>query len=142
MNTQAEIILSAIATLLAAGSIGASVERSREVAFEREDLPAVVVKPKDEAATPLANGLTRCELTVEIQIHTRGDVPDQLADPIAAAIHAVLTADLTLGGTCTRLFYTARAWEFSDSDGTGGQLTLHYVIHYLTPAGDITRLAV
>ena len=141
MITQAETILAAVATLLAGGSIGASVERSREVALEREDLPAVVVKPKDEAATPLANGLTRCELTIDIQVHTRGAIPDQLADPIAAAIHKALTADLTLGGKCARLFYTARAWEFADTDRTAGQLTLNYVIHYHTPAGDLTRLA-
>lgn len=141
MITQAETIVAAIAAALTGGSIGAVVYRSREVAFEREDLPAVSVKPKEETATPMANGLTRCELTAEIQIHTRGDLPDQLADPIAAAIHAALMADITLGNKCTRLFYAARAWEFADSDGTGGQLTMHYIIHYLIPASDITRLA-
>lgn len=141
MNTQAEVILAAIAARLAAGNIGATVERSREVALEREDLPAVVIKPKSEAATPLATGVHRCELTVEIQVHTRGDIPDQLADPIAAAIHGALNADPTLGGQCARLYYLSREWDWADADGTAGQLAITYLIHYVTPAGDLTRQA-
>lgn len=140
MSTQVELILTAIQSRLVSASIGASVERSRVVSFEREDLPAVDIKPRDEEATPHANGLQRCILNVEIQIHTRGDVPDQLADPIAASLHAALVADPTLGGLCQRLYYTSRNWTFADADASAGQLAMIYAVHYATPAGDITRL--
>lgn len=142
MNTQVETILVAVANFLTASCVGTHVERSREVALEREDLPALIIKPKDESSELLANGLSRNELVIELQIHTRGEIADQLADPVAAAAHVALTSDPTLGGKCTRVHYESRSWEFADSDRTGGQLTMHYRITYLTPAGDITRLAV
>lgn len=132
--TTAETVLAALQTTLAGAGLGASVERSRAVALEREDLPAVVIRPKAEESTPIATGLLRCTLSVEIQVHTRGDVPDSLADPVAAGIDAAIRASATLGGLVAKSFRSAKEWEFTDSDGTGGQLTLIYQFHYTEPA--------
>lgn len=134
MNTMAEVILSRLLATLAAAAIGAPVERTRKIAYERSDLPAVVIYPKGEESAPIGNGLLRCTLVVEIEIHTRGDVPDQLADPIAAAIDAAIRTDQPLGGLVAKAFRTGKEWEFTDSDGTGGRLVIAYQIHYTEPA--------
>lgn len=132
--TTAETILAALQATLSGAGLGCSVERSRVVALDRGNLPAVVIKPKAEESTPHGNGLLRCVLTVEILIETRGDIPEQLADPIAAGIDTAIRANPTLGGLVGKAFRSGRVWEFTDSDGTGGQLTVNYQIHYLEPA--------
>ena len=129
-----ENILARLLVTLLGAAIGASVERDRMVDFEREDLPGVVIKPKNEESQLLARSLLRCVLAVEIEVHTRGNVPSTLADPIAVAIHTAILADPQLNGVVAQAIRTGKEWEFSDSDGTGGKLTLTYQFHYAEPA--------
>ncbi len=134
MNTLAENILIELHQRLQSASLGASVERTRTLAFERDNLPGIVIQPASEESTPLATGLLICHLSVDIQIHTRGDIPDSLADPIAYGIHAAIRQDPTFGGLAIETNRTGKSWEFSDSDGTGGKLVMTYQITYSEPA--------
>lgn len=129
----AETLLAALQAALAAAGIGASVERSRVVAIDRPELPAVVIKPKAEESVPFGTGMLRCVLTVGIEVHTRGDVPDQLADPIASAIDAAIRGSAAVSALAAKCFRSAKAWEFADADQAAGQLTIDYQFHYLEP---------
>lgn len=126
----AENILSTLATVLASAGLAASIERDRTIAFEIEDLPGVVIKPKSEESTPMGLASLRCTLTVEIEIHVRGNMPSTLADPIAGQIQAALIANPVLAGQIAKLYRTGKEWDFTDSDGSGGCLRLTYQIHY------------
>lgn len=132
MSSKAEVILSALAAAL--GCIGAPVRRSQVVPFERADLPAVVLRPKAEESSLLGCGLLRCTLDVIAEVHVRGDVPDQLADPIAVAIDAAVRGNPTLGGLADRAIRTSKEWEFADADAAAGKLSITYQIHYTEPA--------
>lgn len=129
----AENILSAISSALSGAGIAASIERDRTIAFEIEDLPGIVIKPKSEESTPMGTASLRCTLNVEIEIHVRGNQPSTLADPFAASVQSALIASPTLNGLIARLFRSGKEWDFTDSDGTGGCLRLSYQIHYAEP---------
>jgi hypothetical protein len=137
MNTQREIRLQAIVAALA--GIGTPVYRSRAVALLRGELPAVVVKPSGEQPEKIGNGVTKRPLEVDCEIHVRGDVPDQLADPIAGAIHAALMSAATLGGPDGGVIERETVWEYADADQTAAVITLKYQFVYLTAAADLTR---
>lgn len=141
MSTVAESIVAAMQAVLQPALFGVRVERSRMAALTRDDLPAVIVKPINDQASPLANALQRGDLTVQLDIHTRGDIPDQLADPIAASTHQALLNDPTLGGLCARIRYLSREWEFIDADRPACRLSMLYLVTYLTSANDLNRLA-
>jgi hypothetical protein len=128
----AETILVTLQSVLTAAALGASVERDRVTPLDI--LPGIVIKPKDEESTALGTGLMRCMLMVEIEIHTRGDVPSTLADPIAVGIQQAIVGAATLNGLTCKAYRTGKSWEYADADGTGGKLTLTYQFHYAEPA--------
>lgn len=133
--TAAETILQAIATCLTTAATGAlAIERSRVVPFDLDQLPAIVFRPKSEESTPLGSGLLRCVLSVEVEIHTRGNQPDQLADPVAELVDATIRRSPAILSLISRVFRSAKEWDLSDSDGTGGKLVLIYQFHYAEPA--------
>jgi hypothetical protein len=138
-GTQTEVILAAAATILTGAAIGASVTRSRVVPFARDQLPAVVLKPAEDESTPLAAALDDHLFDLELEVHTRGDAPDSLADPIIAAAHKALMADPTLGGACSRLHHKSRKWEFDDADRAACKVVVTYVVRYATVATDLGR---
>lgn len=137
--TQAEALLVAIQSRLVAGNLGASVERSRTAAADREALPIVIVKPKEAPFTYLATNALEYALQVDIAVHVRGDVPDQVADPIVQKIHQALTDDPTLGGLCALIIGPAVTWEDADADGDAGVTVLTYTLHYLTDPRNLGR---
>ncbi len=142
MSTIREQIVAKVAAVLTAANIGASVYRSRTEAFDRGSLPAVVIKPGAEPVTPISEHVTRRVLDIKIEVHVRGDVPDQLADPIILALHAALMADPTLGGLAAKLLESGQAEpDFIDADQTAAQFLLTYQAIYLTHSNSLTALA-
>lgn len=142
MSSQRETLLAAVKSLLTGATpAGANVDRSRVTALNRSELPAIVIKPKGESVDNSTRGLAVRNLTIEIEVHVRGDVPDQQADPTLVAAHAALMADQTLGGKCARVIERETQWDFSDADQSAAMVILTYDVVYLTPTGDLTRLA-
>ena len=100
MTTKREQVLTAIRTALT-GTTGVStrIYRSRVEPLSRGESPAIVVEPvSDTAAQNTALPTLYWSLTVRVAIIVRGDIPDQLADPIVASAHSKIMADLMLGG--------------------------------------------
>lgn len=98
MASKEEQILAHIASTLAATSGIATVYRSRAEAFSRDEAPAMVVEPQPSRCQPFSTCKLDWFLDVAVVIHTRGAVPDQLADPIRVSAHSLLMADRSLGG--------------------------------------------
>jgi hypothetical protein len=113
------------------------VYRSREVAFARGDVPAVVVMPSDEDTQALSDLMEVSHLNVRIEIIVRGDVWDSLADPIIVAAHGILLADAPLAALCAKLRRTSAKWEGHDADQTAGVLTQTYRLQYLTQTNQL-----
>lgn len=138
-----ETLLASVATLLTNTTpAGTNVFRSRVLALIRNVRPAIVVKPSSESVENETRPLAARNLSIEIEIHVRGDVPDQLADATAVAAHAVLMADRTLAGKCAYILETGTQWNFTDDDPSTAIIVMSYDIHYVTPFASLVTNAI
>lgn len=138
-----ETLLAAVAALLTNTTpAGANVFRSRVVALTRNELPAIVVKPKAETVDNETRKLAFRNLGIEIEVHVRGDIPDQQADATLVAIHAALMADRTLAGKCAYILETETQWDFADADQSAGMIVMSYDITYVTTFNSLATNAI
>lgn len=133
MNSVREQIVARMAAALVGTLPNALlVYRSREDAFARNELPAVVVKPSDEETQPLSELLEVSYFHVHVEVIVRGDVWDQLADPVVVAAHGLLLNDVPLAALCSKLRRSSAKWEAHEADQTAGVLTQTYRMQYRT----------
>lgn len=138
--TKREQIISAIVTALAGTTdVGNRIYRSRVEPFARAESPAIVVEPLNDTAQQNTSLPTLdWSLTVRVAIIVRGNVPDQLADPIVESAHAKLMADLTLGGYAIDVQPQNVAFELVEADQPAGVISLDYLVRYRTNVADLT----
>jgi hypothetical protein len=135
-----EQILARIATTVLPGTVqvGSRIYRSRAQAYSRSEAPAITVSPGEDnpANAPRTTGasLGRLDnnLPVLIEIYVRGDVPDQLADPIGVDVHARMMADRTLGGLAQDVQPDGWKPEYEQADATAGWIGHKFLIRYRT----------
>ena len=140
MTTRRESILAAIASALA-GTTGVStrIYRSRVEPLSRGESPALVIEPINDAAEQNTSLPTLdWSLTVRIAVIVRGNVPDQIADPIVESLHAKLMADLTLGGYAIDVQPQGVNFELVEADQPAGVIGCDYLVRYRT---SVTNLA-
>jgi len=138
MSTVRELITArAVACLLNVTPAAANVYRSRETAITRGMTPAIVVMPVDETCRRLGSYTDAHELTLAIEIFTRGDPWDQLADATAEVAHRTLVADPTIQGYQADVRRTSTNYESQEADRTAGVLTCLYAITYLAKSADV-----
>jgi hypothetical protein len=77
-------------------------------------------------------------LTVRVAVIVRGDVPDQLADPIVESAHAKIMADLTLGGYAIDVQPQSVSFDLIEADQTAGVIALEYLVRYRTSVADLS----
>ena len=136
-----EQILEAIKGLLAGtGQVGTRIDRSRAVAYARNEAPALAIEPGTDVAReePVSNCKIDWRLQVSISVYTRGNVPEQLAAPIIADVHSRLMAERTLGGLAMDIWPNDVQHLREQGDATAGWTTLNYWIRYRTSQTDIT----
>jgi len=140
MSTKREQILSAIVTTLAGTTgVGTRIYRSRVEPFARAESPAIVVEPiTDQAQQNTSLPTLDWSLTVRVAIIVRGNVPDQLADPIVESAHSKIMADLTLGGYAIDVQPQNVGFEMVEADQPAGVITLDYLVRYRTNVADLT----
>lgn len=140
MTTRREQILSAIATTLAGtANVGSRIYRSRVEPLARQESPAIVVEPiSDQAQQNTSLPTLDWSLLVRVAIIVRGNVPDQLADPIVESAHSKLMSDLTLGGYAVDVQPQNVGFEMVDADQPAGVITLDYLVRYRTNVADLT----
>ena len=134
MTTKRESILAAIRTALTGTTgVGTRIYRSRVEAFARSECPALVVEPiNDEASIDTSLPTYTWRLTVRVAVIVRGNIPDQLADPIVSNMHSRLTADLTLGGYAMDIQPINVSFELVESDQPTGVVICDYRVLYRT----------
>ena len=140
MATRRESILAAIRTALTGtAQVGTRIYRSRVEPMARAESPAIVVEPVNDTAQQNTSLPTLdWSLTVRVAVIVRGNVPDQLADPIIDSLHTKLMADLTLGGLSMDIQPQEVAFNMVEGDQPIGVVTLDYLVRYRT---SITNLA-
>jgi hypothetical protein len=140
MTTKRERVLRAIGTTLAGTTgVGTRIYRSRVEPLARQESPAIVIEPiTDQAQQNTSLPTLDWSLTVRVAIIVRGNVPDQLADPIVESAHAKLMADLTLGGYAIDVQPQNVAFELMEADQPAGVISLDYLVRYRTNVADLT----
>jgi hypothetical protein len=141
MTTKREQVLTAIRTALT-GTTGVStrIYRSRVEPLARGESPAIVVEPVSDSAQQNTSLPTLdWSLTVRVAVIVRGDVPDQLADPIVESAHAKIMADLTLGGYAIDVQPQSVSFDLIEADQTAGVIALEYLVRYRT---SVTNLSI
>jgi hypothetical protein len=142
MSSLREQILATMKTVLtAAAPGGATVFRSRETSITRAVVPALVIMPADNALSRMATNADKNQFEVDIEIFTRGDPWDSLADPIDIAAHTTLMTNATLQALITDIRRISETFEGQEADKTAGTLTVRYRITFLTRATDIAVAA-
>ena len=140
MTTRRETILAAIRTALT-GTTGVStrIYRSRVEPLARGETPAIVVEPiSDTAQQNTSLPTLDWSLTVRVAVIVRGNIPDQVADPIVQDMHSKLMADLTLGGYAIDVQPQGVTFELAEADQPSGVIACDYVVRYRT---SVTNLA-
>jgi hypothetical protein len=135
-----EQILAYIATTVLPGTVqvGTRIYRSRAQAYGRSEAPAISISPGEDnpvnAPRTISASLGRLDqvLPVLIEVYVRGDVPDQLADPIGVDVHARMMADRTLGGLVHDVQPDGWRPEYEQADATAGWMGHKFLIRYRT----------
>jgi len=140
MTTKREQVLTAIRTALT-GTTGVStrIYRSRVEPLARQESPAIVVEPVSDTAEQNTSLPTLdWSLTVRIAVIVRGNIPDQLADPIVASAHSKIMADLTLGGYAIDVQPLSVSFDFVEADQPSGVIACDYLVRYRTSVTDLS----
>lgn len=134
-----ETILARIVTALA-GTTGVSsrIYRSRVEPLARGEAPALVVEPISDTATQDTLGTLQWVMTVRVAIIVRGNVPDQLADPIIMDVHAKLMGDATLGGYVIDMLPTTVSFENLEADQPAGVVSAEFAVTYRTALNSLS----
>lgn len=133
-----EQILNHIHTVILPGTVqvGARIYRSRSQAYGRNEAPAITISPGEEkpvnAPRTIGASMARLDLylPVLIEIYVRGDIPDQLADPIGVDIHARMMADRTMGGLAVEVQPDGWRPDYEPADMTAGWMGHKFLIRY------------
>ena len=139
MTTKRETILAAIRTALI-GTTGVStrIYRSRVEPLARGESPAIVVEPVSDTAEQNTSLPTLdWSLTVRVAVIVRGDIPDQLGDPIVEDAHSKIMADLTLGGYAIDVQPQSVNFDFMEADQPAGVIMMDYLVRYRTSVADL-----
>jgi len=139
MTSRREQILSAIATALATtDGVSGRVYRSRVEAFSRNEAPAIIIEPGPDRAQTYSICKLDWTLDILVVVHTRGQIPDQLADPILVDAHDKLMADRTLGGLAIDIVPTLSDPQRDKADLTSLWQVNTYQVRYRTAVDDLS----
>lgn len=136
--TRRESILAAIRTALTGTTgVGTRIYRSRVEPFARGESPAIIVTPMMDAPMEEVHARLDWLLTVQVIVIVRGNVPDQLADPIVESVHSKLMANTSLGGLAIDIMPGDTTWTDFEGDQPTGLVTMNYRVRYRTALTDL-----
>ncbi len=114
-----------------------AVYRSREAALARSEGTSIVVRPAEETPEFKADTFAMRDFIVEVEVIARGQIPDEVADPIVVAAHSAVMRDPTLGGLAARTIEDGTKWDFELADGNAVAVLVRYKVRYATPANTL-----
>jgi hypothetical protein len=141
-----ERILNRIHTVTLPGisEVGQRIYRSRSQAYSRTEAPAISISPGSDdprgAQNTIGASLGKLDnvLAVLIEVYVRGDIPDQLADPIGVQIHQRMMADRTMGGLAKDVVPDGWRPQYEQADLTAGWFGFQFLVKYRTADSDIS----
>jgi hypothetical protein len=77
-------------------------------------------------------------MRVRVSVIVRGDVPDQLADPVIESMHSKMVADLTLGGLAIDVQPDEVSFNLVDADQPAGVIFNDYIVQYRTSVASLS----
>jgi hypothetical protein len=139
MTTKRERILRTIQDKLALTyGVDGRVYRSRVTAVQRAESPAIVIEAiSDTPAQNTSLPTLDWRMRVRVSVIVRGDMPDELADPIIENMHSRMVADLTLGGYAIDVQPDEVTFNMFDSDQPAGVIFNDYIIQYRTSVASL-----
>ena len=138
-TSRREQILAYVATTLATtAGVGGRVYRSRVEAFSRNEAPAIIIEPGPDRAQTYSICKLDWTLDILVVVHTRGQIADQLADPILLDAHSKLMADRTLGGLAIDIIPTLTDPQRDKADLTSLWQVNSYQVRYRTAVDDLS----
>lgn len=139
MTTKRERILRTIQDKLALTyGVEGRVYRSRVTAVQRAESPAIVIEAISDTPTQNTSLPTLdWRMRVRVSVIVRGDMPDELADPIIENMHSRMVADLTLGGYAIDVQPDEVTFNMFDSDQPAGVIFNDYIIQYRTSVASL-----
>ena len=141
MTTKREQILARLLTNLAnTTGVSTRIYRSRVVPLSRAESPAIVLEPVSDTVEQNTSLPTLDHtLTVKISVIARGDIPDNVADPIVESLHAKIMSDLTVNNLAIDVQPSDTSFELLDADQPGGVISCDYLVRYRTEIDDLTQ---
>jgi len=141
MNTRAESITEAIKVLLEGSPSLASgnVWRSRLRPIPAGSNLAIVVRQgrdiRINESTTIGNYSRQAVVMVEV--YARGDIPDQLADPVVRSVVGRVMADTSLGGLCDDILVGNKEPDWSARDTDLVAIDLEFIVSYQLPVDEL-----
>ena len=141
MTTKREQILDQIKSVLTStAGVSSRVYRSRVVPLSRGESPAIVIEPiSDTAQQNTSLPTLDWSMQVRVSVIVRGDVPDEIADPIVESLHSKMCADLTLNGYAIDVQPTSVEFQMIDADQPAGVINTNWLVIYRTEIDDLTQ---
>jgi len=141
MTTRRESILARIRTNLTdTTDVGTRIYRSRVEPLARGELPALVVEPISDVCVQLTSAPTLdWTLTVRVAVIVRGNIPDQVADPIIESLHAKIMGDLTCNGFAYDVQPIGVSFDLQEADQPSGVISCDFAVKYRTRVANLAQ---
>lgn len=133
LTKREQILVALEAALQDTVGVTGRVYRSRVEPVSKNEGAALVIEPvKDTPAQNTSLPTLDWTFLVNFVVVIRSDVPDSAADPIFSSLHALLMADLTLGGLAIDVQPAPVDFNFVEADTPAGVFKCAYIIRYRT----------
>ena len=139
MTSIREQILAALTATLGSTTGVTAVYRSRAAAIARAEAPVLIVQPGPGRAQRHTTCKLHHTMDVEVIVHTRGDIPDVLVDPIIVSAHALIMADTTIGGLAVDIMPTNDDPQIDQADMNSIWWVHTYEVQFRTSEADLTQ---
>lgn len=139
LSVREKIMARLLVVLTDAAGVYGNVYRAQADAMAFDEAPCITIEwQSDEEAEEASSPLMHRHLSVAVNIFTRGDGPDTLADPIAQSVHSLIMADEQLAGNALWTRLGSASFEFENLDKNAGKTTQEYVVAYRHKYEDLT----
>jgi hypothetical protein len=119
---------------------GFAVFRERRRPLGENDLRAINIVPESDPRQDTGGTqFTDRFLTLDIQIHARGEQPSTVADSTVIAVHVALMANRTLDGLALDVVANDNDFEYDELDDDLVCIHQRYAVLYRTQETDLTQ---
>lgn len=142
MASRRELILAEmVAALAGTVQVGSRIYRSRIEAFDRGELPAIVIQPVSDEPAQVNQARLQWNLNFQVALYLVGDAPDELGDPIVDDIHSkIMAADNPAREYLVDILPNSVSFDIEQGDKPVGVTTLGFVATYQTNLNNISTV--